>query len=119
MSLRVSSCTKYILEEKVSYSKKKEEEMNHFQRRINCFPLLVTFEFHSLYVIKARSCYQANRSQMHQHSLLLYFFFLFSVFFWAAERDGVYLILLRWHTRLGSDKRASGAVLIQISACSQ
>lgn len=59
-------------------------------------------------------------------TILFFFLFVFSFlssssyfFFWAAKRDGVYLILLCWHTRLGSDKRTSGAVLIQISACSQ
>lgn len=65
-----------------------------------------------------------NRSQMHHHSFFFFFSFSFSFFYsklflGSRERDGVYLILLCWHTRLGSDKRASGAALIQISACSQ
>lgn len=92
---------------------------------------LTAFLFWSLLHIQPGCDYyqivlSGNRSQMHKHSLLLLLFISFSFFssnlffFWgAAERDGVYLILLCWHTRLGSDKRASGAVLIQISACSQ
>lgn len=70
-----------------------------------------------------------NQPQMQQQCssscslFLLTFFFPFLFFFFllfrVAKRDGVYLILLCWHTRLGSDKRTSGAVLIQISACSQ
>lgn len=92
---------------------------------------LTAFLFWSLLHFQPRCDYSQivlsgkKKSQMQQQfsssfSLFFLFFLFFFFLFWgAAKRDGVYLILLCWHTRLGSDKRTSGAVLIQISACSQ
>lgn len=126
MSVWVSSCRKYIPD-----IKKKRKAKN--EKGIISREGLTAFLFWSLLHMKPEYDYSqivlsGNRYQIHQHLLLLFFlllnvlltlFFPFFVGVGAGKRDGVYLILLCWHTRLGSDKRASGAVLIQISACSQ
>lgn len=91
---------------------------------------LTTFHFWSLVQIQPGCDYSemvlSGKQIPHAPTLSSSFLFLLPIYFYfilflggESERDGVYLILLCWHTRLGSDKRASGAVLIQIGACSQ